>query len=226
MGDLLGKNVGMVFAYVLPGFLLLCAAGQYSSTIGFWVLAPGGQGPTMAGFLYMILASMGVGMVASAVRWFILDTIHHHTGVKRVTWDDSKLSMHLSAFEYIVESHYRYYQFYGNMLVILPLVYAALRFSPTATFPLGEWSDIGVTVLCLVLFAGSRDALQKYYGRSSSVIGQIAHKDSAMTNGNHPKGKNVTKKPAQTGPETEAPKAARGADGEKKPTGSSGKAAK
>jgi hypothetical protein len=47
-------------------------------------------------------------------------------------------------------------------------------------------TDIGVLILCGVLFAGSRDALSKYRTRSGQLIGQLVLTDSEgedMTNG-------------------------------------------
>lgn len=51
---------------------------------------------------------------------------------------------------------------------------------------LGFRTDLGVLILCAVLFAGSRDALAKYRNRSRELAGQVALNDSkgeAMTNG-------------------------------------------
>jgi hypothetical protein len=51
---------------------------------------------------------------------------------------------------------------------------------------LGLGTDLGVLILCAVLFAGSRDCLAKYYTRTGRLVGQVAEKDGdAMTNGNH-----------------------------------------
>jgi hypothetical protein len=43
--------------------------------------------PTIAGFLYVTLASTAGGVVVSAIRWAIIDTIHHWTGVAAPNWN-------------------------------------------------------------------------------------------------------------------------------------------
>lgn len=55
-------------------------------------------------------------------------------------------------------------------------------------------TDLGVLVLCVILFAGSRDALAKYYQRAGQLVGHVAekvHSGDVMTNGigHHEEGK-------------------------------------
>lgn len=125
----------------------------------------------MGGFLYVTLGSIGAGMTASAVRWAIVDSIHHSTGIIRPNWNDAMLSSKLRAFEYLVENHYRYYQFYGNSLVSLLFAYSAWRLAPgsVANGIVGE--DVGVLLIAWLFFAGSRDALRKYYFRVTLLLG-------------------------------------------------------
>jgi hypothetical protein len=78
-----------------------------------------------AGFLYVTLASVRAGMTVSTVRWATVDPLHALTGIRRPLRNDARLQDRLAAFEAPVENHYRYYQFYANMLVALLLVVAA-----------------------------------------------------------------------------------------------------
>jgi len=80
------------------------------------------------------------------------------------------LEEHPSAFGYLVESHYRYYQFYANTLVAVVWTYSIHRWLRTDAI-LGFGTDLAVLILCAVLFAGSRDALTKYRNRSSQLVG-------------------------------------------------------
>jgi hypothetical protein len=91
----------------------------------------------------------------------------------------------LGAFNYLVEVHYRYYQFYANMIVAILLAYAPNRFMESLPF-LGTATDVGVAILCTVLFLGSRDALLNYYAGTARLLGHAAEKGftgDAMTNG-------------------------------------------
>jgi len=156
--------------------------------------------------IYALMAAMTFGMILSCCRWLIVDRLHHRTCVRLPEWNDSRLDDRLDAFDYLVEVHYRYYQFYANTLVAIVWAYGVNRF--TRTLPLlGVGTDLAALILCFVLFVGSRDALTKYYTRTSRLLGPIAEKDfqgKTMTNGNHHDpvggGSSPRPRPEQTSP--------------------------
>ena len=111
-------------------------------------------------------------MIANVFRWAIIDTIHHHTGVRSPRWDFSLLDQErLGGYELLVELHYRYYQFFANMLIALVFMYVAYRSTSERTAA-NQWGamDVGFVVVCVVLFLGSRDALRKYYHRAGELL--------------------------------------------------------
>ena len=187
MKDASSVPFGLIVAYLLPGFIGLAGLAPFIRTVSEWI-RPVNQGDASFGpTVYAVLAAMTVGMIVSCVRWLVLDHLLHWTGVSHPVWDDRQLDKNLAGFNYIVEAHYRYYQFYGNTLVAIVAAYGLNRMVGTWRF-LGTGTDIGILLLCVVLFAGSRDALRKYYSRTGRLIGVIAKKGSAgdaMTNGNH-----------------------------------------
>jgi hypothetical protein len=115
----------------------------------------------------------------------IVDRIHLLAGVPGPVFNAQALEEQPAAFNYLVESHYRYYQFYANTLVALIStysIYRVLRPSPI----LGVGTDIGILLVAAALFAGSRDALSKYRVRSKQLLGATAVNISngeIMTNG-------------------------------------------
>jgi hypothetical protein len=130
------------------------------------------DGPNLGGFLYVVLASVGLGMTASAVRWAVLDSLHTLTGLKRPNLDESKLEQHLSAFDYLVEKHFRYYQFYGNSIVALLTAYAAWRVGGgVSPLPYGGAEALLVFIVA-VFTAGSRDALRNYFAGGEMLLGR------------------------------------------------------
>jgi hypothetical protein len=123
--------------------------------------------------MYVLIASLGAGMAAGAVRWAVIDTIHHHTGLCPPKLDFGKLEKRLAAFYAVVDNHYRYYQFYSNTLIALVFVHLAYRFGGHGPHPLVGWKD-GVFVLLILVFgAASRDALRRYYARAEEMLGSI-----------------------------------------------------
>jgi hypothetical protein len=75
----------------------------------------------------------------------------------------------------------------ANTLVAVLWAYSINRWMKTSSF-MGVGTDVGVLILCVALFAASRDALSKYYARTGRLVGQISEKDledKIMYNGNH-----------------------------------------
>lgn len=129
---------------------------------------PDGQ-PTVGGFLYVTLASLAAGMLVSSIRWMLIDSVHHRTGVKRPRWDFSRLQANLSAYNLLVEFHYRYYQFNANTFVAVAFAYL-VRLAGGCWWSGAGWADVGFVIIEVVLFATSRDTLRKYYARVSQVL--------------------------------------------------------
>ncbi|MCK4341624.1 MAG: hypothetical protein KAY37_07875 [Phycisphaerae bacterium] len=174
MREVSGQNFGFLIAYVLPGFVSLWGVSHFSPTVRGWLVASSvtaGNSATVGGFLYVTLASVAAGLTASTIRWAVIDSLHHWTGINRPAWDDSKLQERLGAFEALVENHYRYYQFYANMLVaMLWLVAARLAASGRCVTELDPL-DCGILAVGLLYWAGSRDTLRNYYTRAAFLLG-------------------------------------------------------
>lgn len=176
MDDKTTGNFGLLVAYVVPGFIILVGLSFDFDPVAGWLIGAGKAGPTVGSFLYVALASVAAGMTASALRWALFDTIHRRTGLPEPDLDESRLPDRLMAFDYIVQHHYRYYQFYSNTCVAILFAYACWRLAPDHPRP--GWPEVTVLLLVPVLFAGSRDALRKYYAGGRLLLGTL-EKDEA-----------------------------------------------
>jgi len=125
MKDVTTANFGLLIAYLLPGFTVVWGISYLSEPVRAWLGTGSSSVPTVGGFFYITIASVGAGMIVSTLRWLILDTIHHVTGVPRPQWDFSRLQQNVAAFDVLGENYYRYYQFHGGMAIALPFWYAA-----------------------------------------------------------------------------------------------------
>ncbi len=134
MKQVSSDNFGILIAYVLPGFVTLIGVSFFSETARAWLGSAPTNSPTVSGFLYVTLASIGAGRVVSTIRWLIIDTIHHRTGIPNRKWDYSVLNERFHAYQFLVSNQYRYYQFYGNVLVACASSYGAFLLSK------GSWS--------------------------------------------------------------------------------------
>ncbi len=194
--DILNRQFGLVIAYLLPGFVVLAGLAPLVPVVAGWLQAD--QTASFGAPLYALLAATAAGMVVSCFRWLIVDQIHSFTGLGGPAFNARALEERPAAFTLLIESHYRYYQFYSNTLVAVAGTYSMHRWLGTSPH-LRFNTDLGVLVLCAVLFAGSRDALAKYRGRSRQLIGNVYPLPSngeAMTNGiDHSEGGSNSQKP-------------------------------
>ena len=113
MSTLSNQNFGLVIAYLLPGFVALWGVSYSSPTVDSWITASQKDAPTVAGFMYVTLASLAAGVTVSAVRWAFIDQLHHATGIVPPAWKFANLEGKLQGYLTLIENHYRYYQFYA-----------------------------------------------------------------------------------------------------------------
>ncbi|MEZ6055469.1 MAG: hypothetical protein R3C01_02070 [Planctomycetaceae bacterium] len=165
MREVTTSNFGLLIAYLLPGLVSLWGLSHVSTTLDRW-LGADLDGPTVGGFLYVTLASIGAGLTVSTMRWLIIDTLHHRTGIQQPDWDFTKLGERTAAFDVLIEIHYRYYQFYGNTLIALWFAYVT-RWSAHQT----SWGElVAILALSTLFWFASRDTITKYYRRVAGVL--------------------------------------------------------
>lgn len=184
--DAPSKQFGLIVAYLLPGFVGLAGVAHFMPLVSVWLRPTSYSEASLGPPIYALIAATTIGMIANVFRWMVIDHIHWWTVVVPPVWDDNRLEERLGAFTYLVENHYRYYQFVANALVAVVWTYSINRFLNTSPL-LGVGTDVGAVVLCAALFATSRETLLKYYTRTSRLLGLVTNTDSGdnvMHNGN------------------------------------------
>ena len=164
------NDFGILIAYLLPGFTALWSATYLSSPMRSWFGTTPPDGPTVGGFLFLTLASVASGLTVSTLRWLVIDTLFHRTGIRPQRWDFSMLRESANAFGIIVDHYYRYYQFQANMLVSLFLIFAARRWSQGFIPGVVDSTDVGILAVMALFVAGSRDSLRRYYTRGGQLL--------------------------------------------------------
>lgn len=169
MDSLTNKNFGFAIAYLLPGFVLLGGLSTHFDLISDWMLGLNLESDaTIGGFLYSTLTALLLGLICSTIRWLVVDTLHHATGIARPNWNYESLQDKLGAYSLLEENHYRYYQFYGNTTVAWVAAFFLWRLSETAVASFRM--DLGAIMVTLLLYSGSRDTLTKYYRRVEALL--------------------------------------------------------
>jgi hypothetical protein len=168
MNDLIRQNFGLLIAYILPGFVVVSGAALLFPPVRSLLAPTLGLADGVESTAFVALATLLAGMSVSAVRWLLVDTLHHYTGLRRPEWDDAGLPVKLPAFRAIVEDHYRYYQSHANLAVAIGCVYVVWRVQQPPFVP---WADEAFLMVEFLFVAISRDNLRKYYARASRLLG-------------------------------------------------------
>lgn len=169
MSTVTRDNFGPLIAYLIPGATVLWGFSLFSPTLRSWFITLPPDAPSIGGFLYLTVASLGVGMVVSAVRWTTVDSLHRITGIPTPSLDFSRLGQNVEAFHLLISIHYNHYQFYANEFIATAFAYICYRIKTGGLSPLGL-PDFGFVLLEVILFATSRDTLSRYYGRSRQLL--------------------------------------------------------
>lgn len=175
MDSVSNRNFGIIIAFLLPGFIAILGPGMYDGHLeGSYALLKNWLGsqvsndvhPTLASVLLLTLLALFVGMVVSTFRWIIIDSLHHWTGVAKPNWELGKLAQRIDGFEFLVESHYRYYQFHANSLLAI-FIHCFFRWQ---TVNPNRYEVAAILITSLALYLGSRDCLKKYYLRVNGLL--------------------------------------------------------
>jgi hypothetical protein len=160
------NDFGLLIAYLLPGFTALWGT---QVLLADQQVLPWQTNATVGDFLFSTIAAVTAGLTVSTLRWLVIDTIHHRTGIRPPDWDFARLHDRTEAFGLLLDGHYRYFQFYANMTVALAWAFVARRVGAGVVWP---WDGTDVVLLCGMglFFLGSRDTLRKYYDRAGELL--------------------------------------------------------
>ena len=137
-------------------------------------------------FFFVLLGSLALGIVISGVRALVMDYIYTRgirirsvtllspITIAKVHFDQLVDENRLNVYESVVESYYRFYQFYANTFVALGF-FTVARIASVGD---GQWPLLAfvlVAVLLILLFFSARMSLDWY----STAIARLftAHKD-------------------------------------------------
>ena len=117
-------------------------------------------------------------MTVSAVRWAVVDTLHGRTGLPLPRLDFSRLGGNVTAYQLLIDIHYRHYQYYANMFVAMAIAFVCYRVNLGIAFKIG-WPDVAFALLETVFLMTSRDTLRKYYMRSEQLLSTVRNRSPA-----------------------------------------------
>ena len=169
--DQTSKSFGLVIAFLVPGFLGLWALSYFDSTAAKWLGTAAEKETTVGGFLFVLVASIGIGVFLSGARYFVFDKFLLKDLGGPPDLDDAKRKELEASYQSIKADYYQFYQFYANTAVAVVLVFCA--WWATKKPPSGEVAVIAGVALVVevVLYLSARDSLNKYHRRTKKLLG-------------------------------------------------------
>jgi ABC-type multidrug transport system fused ATPase/permease subunit len=159
-------SFGTLIAFVAPGAVAIWGIAQISDTVSMWFGASAQSEASGGGFLFVLLASLAMGVFISGVRHQVMVAVFGWFGLRRAqALDESRLRDPDSraALAQAVEDFFRYHQFYGNMTLAVLVAYIAWLYSVRA-WPWDRWGiSVGVLISVLLLASSAFQSLKRFY---------------------------------------------------------------
>ena len=172
--DQLGKSFGLVIGFLIPGMIGLYGASLHVQMFQDWFgIAANAPTATVGGFLFVVVASVGMGVFISSLRWLVLEKwIWRHAPSDHDASRRRETQTEL-VYQNLVWQYYQFYLFSANTMFALVLLYAAwiaselmsIGFRPGLFLPVGLLAPAGY-----VLYASAKDSLRRYNQRRSTVL--------------------------------------------------------
>jgi hypothetical protein len=170
MDDKIGRYFGLVIGIVIPGFVGMYAVSFFVPPVAVWLGVVASQDTSVGGFLFALLASIGMGLFIGGLRAFVMD----RQFVTRPSLDVSKRNSEPveAAYGNIKADHYPYYQFYSGMVFALGFLYL----SWLSTWP--STTRVVVVTLLLaaaegILYWSAVDAMERYQRKREKLLGLV-----------------------------------------------------
>ena len=168
----LGLNFGLVIAYLIPGFAATYALAPHVKAIDA-LLGGSERVPSANAVVPLILMAVAVGIIINAISDVVIRPVIHRTGVeepKKV--DTEKLTSEgRRRYDRMIENHFRYHQFFSNMLV------SVLLLSPVwLLWPLHNniLRNASLPIVVVALFLTARKALVHFYDGRKTLSDEVS----------------------------------------------------
>ena len=167
-------DFGSIIAYIIPGFVGLYSLSPYSNIINN-LLGKETFVPSIAAIIPILIFAIGIGIFLNAVVWMFLRPILHCTCIN--VPDFNKLNLNsesLETYKEIINSTFRYYQFYSNTFISLLMLFISYVH---ISYVDGKFADkvisFNMVILIFVLFIfflAARNTLKETYKNISKLM--------------------------------------------------------
>ena len=177
MQDQLGKSFGLIIGFLIPGMIGLYGASLHVEIFREWFgIAANAESPTVGGFLFVVVASIGMGVFISNLRWLVLERWiwrrrppDHDASGRRKTQTEL-------VYQNLVWQFYQFYLFAANTMFALVLLYVAWLAAELASAGFRRGLFLPVSFLIpasYVLYENAKESLKRYNDRRSNVLQMV-----------------------------------------------------
>lgn len=166
-------------AFLLPGLAVMVGAATVNPVIVTW-FGGASTNPTFVGFLFVVLAALTIGILLSAVRWWIFERCAWWPGCGGETLvplgpplNEAKRREHYAEYEDLRFQHYYHYLASANMAVAIPIAIATWLIGTATTPTLSTVTSVSVSgfILVYILKSAACEALTRYERRRLNLLG-------------------------------------------------------
>lgn len=169
--DSIDRYFGLAIAYLMPGLVALFGLSYRITELRTWFGFVASHETTVAGFLFVMVASIGMGVMLSAARCFVLERV---TGLARAkTGDLAKRSSVEPAYQALIADHYNYYKCYGNMAVAVVVFAVCYGWTNAGGLSVGDWilSILATLASVALLTWAALDAIRRFEDKRGNLLG-------------------------------------------------------
>lgn len=177
--SLFDRVLALTIAFLVPGLVALFAVATVSETVLGWFKGAS-NGPTLAGFFFVVLGALALGFVITAIRYCIFEAIQvpllgKCLVPKSPQLDESKRKEFAAEYHDLRLQHYSHYLASANLSVAIPIGVAIWK---AGSVPAPTWM-LFMTVLViagtatLALAAAACDAVRRYDDRRTRLLGVV-----------------------------------------------------
>jgi uncharacterized membrane protein YwzB len=171
--DITASSFGLLIAYVLPGFVALVTLAFWSSQVAAQFDAFLKSDSKIGLFLLVVLAALILGVELTAFRWVIFD--RWLCRKIRLGADEFKVLQtqdKIAAFRMAIDEHYRYHQFWGGLVPVVPFFFLGVAYAQNALpcSSAGALLIFGFLVVESVTVAAAVDSYKRYVTRARAIL--------------------------------------------------------
>jgi len=165
------RYFGLAISYLMPGMVALFGLSYRLPELRSWFGLVAEHDTTFAGFLFVMVASIGVGLMLSAARAFVLEELT--TLAKPRTGDWSKRQAVEAQYQALICSHYDYYKCYGNTAVAVVIFAVCYLWTTAAVLTVWDWlaAVVPLGIVVALLLWAAINAIHRFEDKRGDLLG-------------------------------------------------------